>query len=172
VPGEAYIILGSEAPLPVQFLADITVTEVDVPFRFTGEYWEPNGWVDISFAELILVDDAGAGLGFKVGYDSIKNGLYLFDHRTEGWLGPCLPQENGRLVNEVVQLECLGSRIITDENHTLRVMWRIRWIQNVDLKEEFTVNLRVVDKSGNDSRQVSFGTWIPGGKKMFLPIIK
>lgn len=171
IPGEAYILSGSASPVPTQFLPDYPF---DLPddglVRFTGEFWDPNGWQDIQTTELIVDDQTGLGYGFKVRYDQVVNGFYLFDPIANNWLGPCTPEVNGQLNNHIVQLECLGSRIYTDENHAMRVLWRIRWLQ-LPPKEIFDIYLRSVDKSGNDSQPVSFGIWPVSGFQLFLPTI-
>ena len=101
----------------------------------------------------------------------IDNGLFLLDDRRGEWIGPCTPGTNGRLVNDIVQLECGASRIITDENHSLRVVWRVYWIETPDKKAEFNVYLRAVDRSGNDSQLVEFGTWPIPATHSYLPMV-
>ena len=171
VPGEAYVLLGSETPEPTQFLADTQSPQENVSILFTGEFWEPNGAQDIYLAELFLEDKSGNGRSFKVRYDQTMNSLYLFDFNQNDWLGPCNPKENVILDNGVVQLECQGSEVITDENHSLRVSWRIAWHNFIPAYEEFNVFLRVVDQASNDSNLVNFGSWPHFDKHIYLPML-
>jgi N-acetylneuraminic acid mutarotase len=172
VPGEAYIMLGSEKPLAMQFLPDILFRSTgDAPFRFAGDFWEPNGWQDFNILELILEDTGGEGLGFQVRYDQINNALYLFDDSKSDWLGPCIPQENGVLANDVVSLVCKGSRISNDDNRALRVLWNIEWLKTREAGQKFNVYLRAVDRSGNDTGLVEFGTWPLSAKNFYLPLL-
>jgi N-acetylneuraminic acid mutarotase len=171
VPGEAYVILGSETPVPTQFLPDDWFDLEDVPIRFAGEIWEPNGWQDIQLVELTLEDRTGNGMGFSVRYDQSNNELFLFDHNQGNWLGPCTPGLSGQLANDIVQLDCRGSRVITDESHTMRVLWRVSWLKLPGDEAEFNVYLRAVDRSGKDSQPVEFGTWPITGIFHYLPLL-
>jgi N-acetylneuraminic acid mutarotase len=171
VPGEAYVLLGSVSPEPTQFLADTQTPQMDVPVIFTGEFWEPNGAQDIYLAELFLEDKNGNDKDFKVRYDQTMDSLYLFDFNQNEWLGPCTPKENVILDNGVVQLDCQGSEVITDENHSLRVSFPITWNNCIPVLEEFNVFLRVVDQASNDSDLVYFGTWPRFDMHNYLPML-
>jgi hypothetical protein len=170
-PGEAYVLLGSETPEPTQFLADTQPGQETISVSFTGEYWEPNGWQDFYLTDLFLEDKSGNGRSFKVRYDQTINSLYLFDFNQNTWLGPCNPKENVILDNGAVQLKCQGSRVTTDENHTLRASWSISWLNFSGFADEFSVSLRAVDLAGNDSRLVDFGSWSLFDKQNYFPMV-
>jgi N-acetylneuraminic acid mutarotase len=172
VPGEVYVVLGSDKPLATQFLPDTLFRSTgELPFRFASDFWEPNGWQDFNILELILedTDTSGESLGFKVRYDQVNNALYLFDDSKGDWLGPCTPQVNGVLTNDVVSLVCKGSRVSNDDNRALRVMWNIEWVKTRESGQKFNVYLRATDRSGNDTGLVKFGTWPIAARNFYLP---
>jgi N-acetylneuraminic acid mutarotase len=171
VPGEAYVLLGSATPVPIQFLANKQSITQGKPIAFTGEYWEPNGWQDLSLTKIVLEDKSGDGRGFMTRYDRTGNGLYLFDFNLNEWLGPCSPKQNIVLDNGVVQLDCQGSRVSNNENHTMRVSWSIRWLNTIGLTEKFNVKLQAVDLEGNDSNLVDLGSWPLFDKYFYLPMV-
>jgi hypothetical protein len=171
VAGEAYVVLGSATPQPMQFLPDYH--EVIYTWqRFTGEFWEPNGWADIKNAELVLEDISANGMGFRVSYDHATNAIRLRNSSGSSWIGPCTAGSANILENEVLQLDCKQSGIKHDENHVMRMMWRIRWKpQSTSTKPVFNVKLLAKDLSGNDSGYVNFGEWGNLPVQVFMPVL-
>lgn len=170
VPGDTYVLLGSETPSPVQFNSEIIDSQNLPLLIYTGEYWDPNGWDDIRIAELSF-HDFDSSIEIKLRYDNAINGLYLFDNTEDIWLGPCTPGETSQLTYDYVRLECGGSKIADDGNNTIRIAWRIRWM-DLDVKNgHFHVYLKAIDKSGNDSLPKYFGTWTFWSDIVFLPLI-
>lgn len=169
VPGEVYILKGSGTPIPVQFLTNYVEIDNYPLLRYGGEFWEPNGWKDIHFTELYLQEEGGS-IGLNLKYDHSLNLMYLFDPQTTTWLGPCTPGTNGLLLNNAAQLDCRGSRILIDDNHTMRVAWLIRWLQTTE-NRVFHVYLRCDDYSGNNSDWIYFNTWSLQVHDVFLPVI-
>jgi hypothetical protein len=172
VPGEVYILLGSASPVPVQFLEDLIDISQNRPIlRYTGEYWEPNGWEDISTVEMILDTESVDRIVVQAKFDLVNNQLFLFDDAASTWLGPCTPGVNGVLDNGIVRLECGGSQIFNDNNHTLRVGWRIKWLNMSDAMRMYHVYLRAVDIEGNDSGNKDMGITMFAPYKIYLPVM-
>lgn len=170
-PGEVYIIMGSTNPVPTQYLTDINFALEDIPVRFTGEYWEPNGWNDIKFAEFILEDESGSGTGFYVRYDQSTHEMFLYNDDEDTWLGPCIPGKEVLLSNGVVELNCEFSKIGVDKQHTIRIAWHITWITPPNFDTGYNVFLRAVDFSENDSQLVDFGLWPIPFPPTYLPLL-
>jgi N-acetylneuraminic acid mutarotase len=171
VPGEAYVILGSDKPVPVQYFAQILSIEPDLLIRYTGEYWEPNGWEDIHTVELVLESRERSEMRMHVFYDQSLGNISMYDFHVNEWLGSCTPGTSGQLINDVSLLQCKGSRFFGDENHTLRVSWLVNWIQIPENKEEFDIYLRATDLAGNDSGFIHYGVWALMPYDIFLPLI-
>lgn len=171
VPGEAYVILGSATPKPVQFLPDLPMITPNKWQRFTGEYWDPNSWSDIEVAELVLEETGNSGKGIKVRYIQSNNELFLWDSVGSDWVGPCIVGTPGILDNGKFHLDCQGSSILNDDEHVLRVMWRGRWINNIGFSQTFLTYLRSIDEKGNDSQYWDFGIWGIPPNQLFLPAV-
>jgi hypothetical protein len=159
VPGEAYVLLGSDAPVPVQFSSEAPEGDVREWYRFGGDYMDPNGWQDITRAQLIMERRPGDRKGLGVSYEPAGNALYLRGGTDPRWLGPCAPGESVTLSNGIVQLDCRHSSANHNGAGRLQVTWRARWIQPVISTREFNVYLRAVDQSRHDSDLVEFGAW-------------
>jgi N-acetylneuraminic acid mutarotase len=170
-PGEVYVMFGSETPVPAQFTSEIVTLEDHPLLRYIGDYWEPNGWNDLNIVYLDL-EEIGGSLALKLKYDRINNWMYLYDDLSNAWLGPCVPEENGQLETVFARLDCKASKVINDQNHTMRVAWRVHWLIDNLKAKSFDVYLQAVDLSGNDSGPAYFGIWKLLPHKIYLPTIR
>lgn len=171
VLGEAYVLLDGDAPLPLEFTPDAPLGRVGEWHSFTGDYWEPNGWRDIAEAQLVLDRQAGDLRGINVKYDASSNGLYLHEHASPGWVGPCAPGEAIVLSNGVVQLDCRRSSVSHHGPRRLQVTWNTRWILPLSGSRKLKAHLRAVDLSGNDSGFVESGTWSLVVNVVYVPLV-
>ena len=169
-PGDTYVLFGSETPSPVQFVSEIMEIQNLPLVVYVGEYWDPNGWNDIQAVELNLQEIGGAN-ELRLKFDSNINGLFLYDNQDKTWLGPCTPGDTGVLINNIVRLECGGSKIMDDANNTLRVAWRIRWTDINIKNSRFHVYLRGIDQSGNDSLPKYYGVWSFWSDVVYVPLM-
>jgi hypothetical protein len=156
VPGEAYVILGNASPAPVDFSVERSQGSAEW-HSFTGEFWEPNGWQDIGWAQLVVGRRLHDPKGLNVAYDGSGKELLLHDITGNDWLGPCEPGESVILSNGFVDLNCAQSSVSHDESHRLQVTWDARWVQ--PQTEMLNAYLRARDRALNDSGFVEFGTW-------------
>jgi hypothetical protein len=171
VPGDTYLLLGSDAPVALQFTPDAPEGQVGEWHRFIGEYWEPNGWPDISRAQLILGRSITDQWGLNVRYEPADNLFYLHESDGPGWLGPCAPGEETVLFNHIVQLDCRNSGVTYAGDRAIRVAWNARWMRPVSGEPVLSVYLRAVDQSGNDTEFVEFGTWTLASWTVYLPLV-
>jgi len=155
VPGEVYVLLGGDGPLPADFLPDAPRKYFSWQ-RFIAKYWDSDGWQDITRAQLVLGRDSDDSMGLNVKYEEAENALYLYDSDASAWLGPCTPGEDVVLSNGIVELGCRGSSVDHQGSRVLRVMWRARWLQPVSGFSELHAYLRGADLSGGDSGFVEF----------------
>jgi uncharacterized repeat protein (TIGR01451 family) len=158
VPGEAYVVLGSDLPQILDFATDAAEGYVGAWQRFSGDFWEPNTWQDVAQAELIVGRQTDDPRGLAARYEPAGDALYLRDSDGISWLGPCSPGQEARLSNGIVELDCKGSDARGNKGK-LRVMWRVRWLQPVDGSTMLNMSLRIEDLAGHDSGYVSYGTW-------------
>ncbi len=159
-PGEAYLLLGNDAPRPMQFIPDAPEGNVGEWQAFTGDYWEPNGWQDLDSVQLVLGRDEQDPKGLHVIYQPADDALYLRNSGEPGWLGPCSPGEVVKLNNTVVQLDCGKSTVVRGPSGRLRVMWYARWLRRpFGASADLLAYLQAEDLSGHDSGFVEFGTW-------------
>ncbi len=170
VAGEAYVLLGSDAPFPFRFIPDSVEGRVGGWNRFTGDYWDIGGVENITAAHLLLSGEQGDPSDLEVSYKPDANLFFL--HKSDGSLiGSCSPGEFLRLSNGIVELDCKGSTA-AEPGGFLRVMWRVRWIQMTTPAQEFDVYLRAVNLNGSDSDYKDFGTWFLQNFRLFVPLIK
>lgn len=169
-PGEVYIQLGSETPVPVQFLPELLELQDKLIVRYVGEFWEPNGWENIRTVEIVLDTESTDRVVLKIKYDRIDNKLFLSNAQGDLWLDPCTPGVGPVLENGMVRMECKVI-LANDNNHALRAGGNIRWLQRDKAEREFKVYLRVIDQEGNDSGLKNFGTWTLFSDHIYLPII-
>ncbi|NIN93627.1 MAG: DUF11 domain-containing protein [Anaerolineae bacterium] len=155
-PGEVYVLLGSDAPKPMEFIPNRPEGYVREWQRFTGVYWDPNGWEDLSRVQLVLGRATNDPRGLNVSYNPVGNAFSLY-----GSPEFCSPGEEGvRLSNDVVELGCKDSTVDVGPSGSLRVTWRARWLQPIlTTNLEINAYLRAADLSGNDSGLMEFGTW-------------
>ncbi|NIN94813.1 MAG: hypothetical protein GTO49_07500 [Anaerolineae bacterium] len=175
VPGEAYVILGSASPVPLEFTPDAPAGALMGWYTFTGEYWDPNGWDDIARVQLILGRHEGDLKGLNVIYNhnydpAVPDGLYLLKRDGSTWLGPCSPGEVIKLGNGVVQLDCMNSSIDHDAPGRIQVSWTARWVKPPN-SGDLNVYLRAVDHLRNDSGFVEFGAWPLVMTKTYIPLV-
>jgi hypothetical protein len=170
VPGEAYLLLGSAAPLPFRFIPDHEVGWAGGWARFTGDYWGIQGWQAIQSVYLTLQKEGQSLYDFEVSYEPQGDLLYLHDRGTSERIGPCSPGDLQKLSNYSVELDCRGSNAVT-EDEIVRVSWRIRWGQPTIPSQSFSVYLRAVDVEENDSGYRGFGTWSLVNNRSFLPLV-
>lgn len=170
VPGEAYVILGTDAPIPFNFMPDHSAGMAGRWYRFTGDYYSFSGWQDIDKVHLVL----GAGIEdpkrVEVTYQSNNDKIYLHESDGPGWIGPCSPGEEVILSNGIVDLDCRVSNVIT-KDEVLRVLWRLRWDPAVIEEKSNNVYLRAISTSEHDSGYKQFGYWMLRSLKMYLPIL-
>ncbi len=171
VPGESYVMLGSTAPVPVQFLPDNPTGLAHKWQRFTGDFWEPNGTEDFASAELFLDAPGDDSMNVRVRYDLAANKLYIYASDGSGWEGPCTPGDSVRLSSGTAELDCRGSSGSSSGLRTMRVMWRVRWNQMPSQSLNFAIKLRAADASENDSGFVDVANWTLMGPNMYLPLI-
>lgn len=172
VAGETYVILGNKAPIPFQFLPDRPSGEAPIWYRFTGDIWEPNGWVDIDEVHLLLGRSLDDPRRIQVKYEKNEGTLYLYDNNESQWLGPCTIGELQKVSSSISELDCRGSIVTNDGMRSVRVMWRVRWLVPYAYDINFNVYLKAVDQSGNESDFVEFGTWtLLHGEFVFLPLV-
>lgn len=170
VPGEAYVILGTDAPIPFNFMPDHSAGMAGRWYRFTGDYYSFSGWQDINQVHLVLGEGIEDPMRIEVTYQSDDDKIYL--HKTDGpgWIGPCSPGEEVILSNGIVDLDCRVSNVITVDE-VLRVLWRLRWDSEVIEEQTYNVYLRAISTSQHDSGYKQFGYWMLRSIKMFLPIL-
>jgi uncharacterized repeat protein (TIGR01451 family) len=155
VPGDTYVLLGSETPRPFRFIPDAPEGFVREWHRFTGVHADPNGWQDLSMVHLVLGRDEADPRGLNVSYDPVGSLLSL-----DGSDESCSPGDAIRLSNDVVELACKDSSVEIGQSGGLIVRWRARWAQPIIADTlELNAYLRAVDLSANDSGFYDFGTW-------------
>jgi uncharacterized repeat protein (TIGR01451 family) len=155
VPGDTYLLLGSDAPVPSKFLPDVPRTYF-MWRKFTTEYWNLEGWQDIDTVQLVLGRDANDSGGISAKYEVATNALYLWDSQASQWLGPCAPGEEAVLENDLVRLDCRGTTVNQPGPRVLQVVWRTRWLQPIADATELWAFLRASDSTGHDSGFVRF----------------
>jgi uncharacterized repeat protein (TIGR01451 family) len=155
VPGQAYVILGDDDPLPIGFMPDAPKRFLGWQ-RFTALYRDPNGWQDIQTAELMLGTSPTATARTHLRYEASTDALWLWDEGTQGWLGPCSPGDEQLISNGSIQLDCRGSVVDSRTPRVLRSEWRLRWQAPPPSEGDLSAYLRAVDSSGQDSGWVSF----------------
>jgi hypothetical protein len=121
VPGDAYIMLGRVAPLPVEFIPDALSGKIREWHSFTGEYWEPNGWSDINQVSLKVGKSTTDPKLLSVAFEPDSNALYLLDNFTDQWVGPCAPGAHIILQSSYFQLDCRNSSVQYYSDHLFKV---------------------------------------------------
>jgi len=149
-PGEVYVLLGSDAPVPAQFLPDMPRTYLGWR-KFTTSYWDFDGWQDLSSLQLVLGRDVNDDEGINVKYELTEDSLYLYDREVPGWLGPCSPGEEVVLSNGVAWLDCKASSANGLGSRRLQLLLRARWLQPRSEPSNLYAYMRAVDRSGSDS---------------------
>ena len=171
VPGEAYLIVGTDGPMPYNFMPDAKSGIAGLWGRFTGDYWSFSGFEEIEKVHLVLEEASQGSIKLEVTYEQSINEMYLLEGDGNGWLGPCTPGELGTLSNGIVELDCRGSAVISADE-TLRVLWRIRWDPGLSEPMDFNVFMRAISPSDVDTGYKQFGDWMLNGLKMFIPFLK
>lgn len=170
VPGEAYLISGTNAPMPFNFLPDAHSGIAGKWGRFTAHYWDFSGWQDIEKVHLVLERASGTPTRVEVTYQPGSEQIYLLNNDGSGWLGPCTLGDMDVLSNGIVEIDCYGSSVLT-ESEFLRVMWRIRWDPGLGDKQTYNVYLRAISNDQLDSGYKQFGLWMLNDIKYFFMLI-
>lgn len=171
-PGEVYLLLGRTAPMAVQFLPDYEEGLALKWLRFTADFWEPNSSEEFTSAEMDLNSPENPLMRFHSRYDMATNRFYLYDYDGIQLPDSCSPGEMVVLTSNFVQLDCRASIAYVTGIRTLRVKWRVRWIQQPEHSIAFNVNLRAMDQSSAPPEFDNFGTWILKVPKIYLPMFK
>ncbi|MFC1922351.1 kelch repeat-containing protein [Chloroflexota bacterium] len=172
VSGEAYVVSGTNAPMPFDFLPDKSSGATNAWMRFSGDYWSFSGWEDIAEVYLDLLNPDDASMTVKVKYDATNDNIYLRKGDDSGWHAPCSPGDPFWLTDGIVDLDCLQSGPADNVNdQVLRVMWRVRWNLEITETQTFNVYLRAVSKSDHDSGYKQFGNWLMQKIYIYLPIM-
>ncbi|MBN1667388.1 MAG: FG-GAP repeat protein [Anaerolineales bacterium] len=174
-PGDSYIMLGRVAPLPAGFISDRTEGNTRSWYRFSGEYWEPNGWMDIKRVRLMMGLTLNDPKMLDVVFDPGENAFFLLDNLTNQWVGPCTPGQDKILETNFYHLDCRASTVTYLTDHYFRVTWRIRWVQLSMVDRQLKAYLQGSDLSGNGSGPIELGSWMLKADEplvpAFLPVI-
>jgi uncharacterized repeat protein (TIGR01451 family) len=155
VPGETYVLLGSDAPWPSSFSPG-TPRDYSGWRRVASEYRDPNSWQDMASVYMVLGRSETDPMALHTKYDVGANALYLWHDGQAGWLGPCSPGDPTRLSNDFVRLDCGMSSITPLSTRLLEVQWGARWLEPITDTLELHAYLRVVDQLGSDSGFMEF----------------
>jgi hypothetical protein len=171
--GEVYLILGGTEPLVKGYRSDVDESGLAVWRRFTGAYWDPNGWEDLAEVQLALGRTPYDPMGLDVKYEVANKSLYLRSTEQDVWLGPCEVGEAVRLSNEVVALDCLNTHVRTLGAGTLEVTWRATWLRSPSMTGQlaFTPYLRATDKAGQVAESYEASVWRLSNWRLMLPLV-
>lgn len=172
VPGEAYIILGSDVPSAMELTPGDVEGRPGTWHLFTSLFWEPNGTADFDEVRLALTGDV-PGYDVEVAYRVVSNTLHI-RLAEGGWRGPCTPGDGAKLSNSNdpggVSLDCRGTRVnLTD--HAVQVIWRLGWPPDALETITFETSLQARDQANHDTGQVLFEPWVLRSWRVFLPLI-
>ncbi len=159
VPGEVYVLFGSDVPATLAFDPSAPEGVVGEWVDFDTTFWEPNGWQDLAWAQMVLGRDVDDPKGLYVRYEPANNLLYLRDVAVGQWAGSCFPGEPVKLTNGIVQLDCGKSKAQRGPSGQLAVTWHARWLVPVGLWTDLDAYLRAQDMDAHDSDWQPFGSW-------------
>lgn len=157
--GQSYVMLSDQSPAPVDFIPDSPNGYVEEWHRYIGQYWDPDGWSDVSTVYLTLGRMPEDPKSLNVRVELADNSFFLLDSSGGGWLGPCWPGDLTILSNGYTELHCRRCSVSNDASESVRVAVRGRWIVSTGNPRVFHAYLRALDQAGNDSGYLDLGTW-------------
>ncbi len=172
-PGEVYLILGGTKPVVKGYRSDVEASGLARWRRFTGAFWDPNGWEDLVEVQLTLGRTPEDPMGLDVRYVVADNALYLHSAERDTWLGPCEVGEEARLSNEVVALDCLNTHVRTLGNGTLEVTWRVTWHRSAPITGQLAMTpyLKATDRAGQVTDTYEGPVWTLSNLRLMLPLV-
>ena len=158
-PGEAYIILSDDTPVPIDFISNKRHGNVNEWLKYKGIFQDLNGAQDIDRVQIVIGKHSSDGKGLNSIYIPGENAIYLRNSTGSGWVGPCTPGANGVLDNQSIIINCKLSTVTMFNEQSIKVNWRLKWKITPTTSINFDVFLRAIDLSKDDLGFVYFGNW-------------